>query len=89
MLALFAEPRLRDPGRTDPALPTNLDVAHRLGWSLKKLDRKLDYLCSRLSDAGVRGLRGSRGGEAHDRRRLLVDHVVNVGLITANDLPET
>ncbi|MEL6985346.1 MAG: hypothetical protein AAFO29_23135 [Actinomycetota bacterium] len=88
MLALFAASRLRDPGALQYELPPNAEVAHRLGWSLKKLDRKLDYLCARLSDAGVQGLRGARGGEATDRRRRLIDHVLSVQLISADDIPE-
>lgn len=88
MLALFAASRLRDPGALQYELPPNAEVAHLLGWSLKKLDRKLDYLCARLSDAGVQGLRGARGGEATDRRRRLIDHVLSVQLISLDDIPE-
>lgn len=87
MLALFAASRLRDPGAPQHDLPPNAEVAHQLGWSLKKLDRKLDYLCARLSDAGVQGLRGARGGEATDRRRRLIDHVLSVQLISEDDIP--
>jgi hypothetical protein len=87
MLALFAEQRLIDPAVQPFEPPANAEVAHRLGWSLKKLDRKLDYLCARLSEAGVQGLRGARGGEAHDRRRRLVDHVIRTRLVTEADLP--
>ncbi|MEM9562371.1 MAG: hypothetical protein AAGA93_07145 [Actinomycetota bacterium] len=87
MLALFAESRLRDPGAPHHELPPNAEVAHQLGWSLKKLDRKLDYLCARLSSAGVQGLRGERGGEATDRRRRLIDHILSVQLISADDIP--
>lgn len=87
MLGLFAESWLRDPAAARHQIPPNADVAHRLGWSLRKLDRKLDYLCARLSDAGVQGLRGAKGGEATDRRRRLVEHVISVRLITAADLP--
>ena len=61
-------------------------VAGRLGWSAKKLDRKLDYLCRRLTERGVRGLRGQPGDEAVDRRQRLVDHVVLAGLVTSLDL---
>ncbi len=87
MLALFAKSWLDDAGSDHHELPPNAEVAHQLGWSLKKLDRKLDYLCARLSDAGVRGLRGARGGEATDRRRHLVEHVIQARLISADDAP--
>ena len=88
MLALFAKSWLVDTGDDLHELPQNAEVAHMLGWSLKKLDRKLDYLCARLSDAGVRGLRGAKGGEATDRRRKLIDHVIQARLITEADIPD-
>lgn len=87
MLALFSQSWLLDQAAARHELPPNAEVAHRLGWSLKKLDRKLDYLCARLSDAGVQGLRGAKGGEATDRRRHLVEHVLSARLISADDLP--
>ncbi|MGI9599498.1 MAG: hypothetical protein ACR2QK_25260, partial [Acidimicrobiales bacterium] len=77
MLALFAKSWLEDPAAQHHEPPANAEVAHELGWSLKKLDRKLDYLCARLHDAGVQGLRGAKGGEATDRRRRLVEHVLS------------
>ncbi len=86
MLAAFATSWLLDPGAEHHELPANADVAHQLGWSLKKLDRKLDYLCARLSEAGVQGLRGEKGVEATDRRRHLVEHVLTARLISADDL---
>lgn len=86
LLAALAEVRLSDPLAPMTAMPPNLSVAHRLGWSPRKLDRKLDYLCRRLAERGVPGLRGEKGQEAVDRRERLVDHVVNVGLIDHRDL---
>ncbi len=87
MLASFARSWLADPLAEIHEVPPNAEVAHELGWSLKKLDRKLDYLCARLSSAGVQGLRGAKGGEASDRRRRLVEHVIQTQLITSDDLP--
>lgn len=86
MLTAFAEPRLREGPGTRTPVPANAAVAARLGWSAKKLDRKLDYLCRRLTERGVRGLRGQPGDEAVDRRQRLVDHVVLAGLVTSVDL---
>jgi hypothetical protein len=88
MLALFSMSWLVDPAADHHEIPPNAEVAHQLGWSLKKLDRKLDYLCARLSDAGVQGLRGEKGGEATDRRRYLVEHVLSARLISDADIPE-
>lgn len=85
MMTLMAERRLRDPGRPNP-IPANAEIAARCGWTLKQFDRKLDYLCRRLADSGVLGLRGRPGTEAANRRERLLDHVLNNGLITIDDL---
>ncbi len=85
MMTAMAEPQLRDPGRQSP-LPANAEIAARCGWTLKQFDRKLDYLCRRLAESGVPGLRGRPGTEAADRRERLVRHVLHNGLITVDDL---
>lgn len=85
MMTVMAEPRLRDPGRTSH-IPANAEIAARCGWTLKQFDRKLDYLCRRLADSGVPGLRGHPGTEAANRRERLVRHVLHNGLITVQDL---
>ncbi|MGI9606848.1 MAG: hypothetical protein ACR2P0_11980 [Acidimicrobiales bacterium] len=86
MLVALAERQLLDSSVPATDLPSNASIAHRLGWSLKKLDRKLDYLCARLDGEGVRGLRGGKGIEAVDRRTRLVEHVIGSGLVTATDI---
>ena len=86
LVVALAESRLRDSSADPADLPANASIAHRLGWSAKKLDRKLDYLCARLSSEGVRGLRGEKGFEAVDRRARLVDHAISSGMVTTNDL---
>ncbi len=83
LVVALAEPRLG--GDASARLPANADIAHRLGWSLKKFDRKLDYLCRRLDEAGVRGIRGGKGDEALDRRSTLVDHAIRVGMVVPAD----
>ncbi len=88
LLVALAEPWLVTPPADAPALSSNAEVAHRLGWSLKKLERKLDYLCIRLSDLGVPGLRGNKGGEAKDRRLRLVEHALATSMVDARDLKE-
>ena len=77
---------LRDPAAGPEALPTNRQVAHRLGWPITKFNRKLDYLCQRLTKDGVPGLQGGRGTEATNRRWRLVEHAVNARLVTPGDL---
>ena len=85
LLLALAEGTLRDPHNTDD-LPTNRAVARRLGWSITKFNRKLDNLCNRFTKLGVGGLRGSIDQLATDRRRRLVDHAVESGLITRSQL---
>ena len=85
LLLALAEGTLRDPHSNDE-LPTNRAVARRLGWSITKFNRKLDNLCDRFSKLGVGGLRGSIDQLATDRRRRLVDHAIESGLISAGQL---
>lgn len=83
MLAAMAEARLLE-GRS--TVPSNKDVARRLGWTVKKIERKIDYLCRRLSEKGVHGLVGTLGSDASDRRIRLIEHLVATGSITVEDL---
>ena len=85
LLLALAEGTLRDPHSSDE-LPTNRAVARRLGWSITKFNRKLDNLCNRFTKLGVGGLRGSIDQLATDRRRRLVDHAIESGLIARAQL---
>lgn len=85
LLAALCEHRLRPTGGGE-SLPANRQVALRLGWSITKFNRKLDYLCRRLASEGVAGLQGGRGGRATSRRERLVEHALTTGLISAADL---
>ncbi len=87
LLLALGEGTLRDPHSSDD-LPTNRAVARRLGWSITKFNRKLDNLCNRFSKLGVGGLRGSIDQLATDRRRRLVEHAVESGLITPDQLDQ-
>jgi hypothetical protein len=87
LLLAMCEHRLVDPGALDGALPTNRQGAARLGWSLPKFNRKLDHLCEKLHRAGVAGVHGGAGASALDRRRRLVDHVLEAGLVAPSELP--
>lgn len=84
LLVALGEPRLRDPH--DDRLPANKDIRLRFGWSRKKFDGKLDYLCRRLDEHGVEGLRGDVASLARDRRAVLVDHALATGMISGRDL---
>lgn len=85
LLLALAEPKLSDP-RGELEVPTNREVAARLGWTITKFNRQLDRLCNKLDDAGVRGLRGGPGGLAIDRRKRLVEHAVQTGLVSREQL---
>jgi hypothetical protein len=82
----LARPFLLDPGAGPERLPSNEDVAAALGWGRTKLNRKLDYLCERLTRAGVRGLQGGRGQLATNRRWVLVQHALVARLVIPDDL---
>jgi len=81
----LATPQLQDPsgGLT---LPTNRELAQSLGWSLSKTERKIDNVCQKFAKAGVRGLHGGPGELAKNRRGRLVEHVIEIGLVTLNDI---
>lgn len=83
LLVALSERRLTTGDRE---VATNQAVADRLGWTITKFNRKLDHLCAKLAREGVRGLRGGPDGLALDRRLALVDHAVDVRLVTAEDL---
>ncbi len=86
LLAALAEPRIRNVGAPRSALPTNRQVAARLGWSMPKFNRKLDHLCTKFNRLGVPGVKGDLGKLATNRRQALVDHALRVQLVSAADL---
>lgn len=85
LLVALAEGRLRDPG-ANIEMPTNRQIASRLGWTITKYNRKLDGLCTKFAAAGVSGLRGSSDALAKDRRLRLVDHALHAGTVSVDDL---
>lgn len=86
ILAL-AEPLLKYPGTGATEVPTAVEAAQRLGWAQTRFNRKLDNICDKLTKAGVRGLRGTPGAVALNRRVTLVEYAVSTLLVTADDLP--
>ena len=82
LLVALAAPTLRNDGE----LPTNRDLAAGLGWTVTKLNRKLDGLCTKFAKAGVAGLHGSADRLAKDRRVRLAEHVVHAGIVRAEHL---
>lgn len=85
LLVMLASRRLTGTD-TERELPTNQEVADQLGWTLKKVNRKIDWLCAQFALRGVAGLKDP-GTRANERRRRLVDHVLETGQVTAADLP--
>ncbi len=88
LVAALAEGRLRGDPDWRFHLPTNREVAHRLGWTITKFNRKLDYLCRRLAEAGVSGVAGDVSDLAVHRRQVLVDHAVSRRLVVPSDLDD-
>ncbi len=86
ILAL-AEPILRRAGVGAWQIPSAVDAAARLGWTQTRFNRKLDNVCDKLDKAGVKGLHGGPGSQAHSRRAALVDWAVSSRLVTAEHLP--
>jgi hypothetical protein len=86
LVTCLAEPLLRGVPNWASRLPGNKEVARRLDWTITKYNRKLDYLCRRLAEQGVEGLQGGSGSLASGRRQILVQHLVERGAITTEDL---
>lgn len=86
LVLALAEPALRGGGRAGTTMPSSSDAARRLGWKITKFNRKLDNVCHKLADSGVRGLHGCPGQLASNRRARLVEYALAVRLITRDDL---
>ena len=88
LIIAMAEPMLRkSPGQLS-ILPSRAEVADRLGWSMKKFDRKLDAVCQKLHRAKVQGVYGTSDQVAVNRRARVVEFAVSSGLVTRDDLSE-
>lgn len=85
ILAL-AEPVLRRAGSGAGEIPSTQQASHRLGWSAKRFDKKIENICDKLTAAGVRGLRGAGVRMASNRRLHLVEYAVSTLLVTPEDL---
>lgn len=87
LIVALAEPMLRREGVSVSELPSSAAAAERLGWSISKFNRKLDFVCEKLDRFGVQGLRGGPGRLATNRRARLVEYAVSSQLISRADLP--
>lgn len=86
LVLALAEPLLRQDGRGSAAVPSSGEAARRLGWTTTRFNRKLDNVCQKLTKVGVRGLHGSPGELATNRRARLVEYAVSTRLVTSADL---
>ena len=86
LLLAMCEQRLLNPQTEQTQPPSNRQGAARLGWSLTKFNRKLDHLCEKLHRAGIPNVHGGLGANAMDRRVHLMDHALQVELVSVNDL---
>ena len=86
LIVAVAEPALRGDGRVATTLPSNQEVAQRLGWTLTRVNRKLDNVCQKLAAHGIRGLHGAPGQLASNRRARLVEYALAVQMVTRDDL---
>jgi hypothetical protein len=87
LLVALAEPALRREGRGATEVPTSVQAADRLGWTVTKFNRKLDSLCEKLARQGVRGLYAGQGRLATNRRARLVEYALASRLVSRDDLP--
>lgn len=86
LVLALAEPRLLGDSRSGAVLPTSSQAADRLGWTITKFNRKLDNVCQKLQQLGVRGLHGDAASLASNRRSRLVEYAVATRLVTQADL---
>ena len=86
LVVALAEPLLMQNGRGSASVPSSSEAARRLGWTVTRFNRKLDNVCQKLTKVGVRGLHGSPGELASNRRARLVEYAVTTRLVTAEDL---
>jgi hypothetical protein len=68
------------------AVPQSAQVARRLAWPVTKFNRKLDLICEKFTEAGVRGLRGDVVGAASSRKARLIEYAMAARIVTTDDL---
>jgi hypothetical protein len=86
LLVSLAEMALRRGAPGVAEIPTSANAAARLGWTLKKFEKKIDNVCDKLTNKGVRGLKGEIGNLAASRRARLVEYALSARIITSADL---
>ena len=86
LIVALCEDVLRRTGAGQGQIPSSAVAAERLGWKITKFNRKLDNVCQKLADAGIRGLHGGPGKLASNRKARLVEHALSTRMVTEADL---
>lgn len=86
LILALCEDVLRRGDRGAGAVPQSAAAAARLGWPVTKFNRKLDAVCSKLADVGVRGLHGGPTKLASSRKARLVEYAMAARIVTVDDL---
>ncbi|MCW2494319.1 hypothetical protein [Jatrophihabitans sp.] len=86
LILSLCESVLRRGVRGAGTVPTSADAAARLGWTTTKFNRKLDNVCHKLTQAGIRGLHGGPEKLAVNRRARLVEYALAARLVQKEDL---
>jgi len=86
LLVALCEDLLRQRAVNAASIPQSAELARRLGWPVTKFNRKLDAICEKLSDAGIRGLRGGHVGAASSRKARLAEYAMAGRIVSADDL---
>ena len=86
LLVALCEDFLRRPSAGTGTVPSSAQAAERLGWALTRFNRKLDNVCQKFADAGVRGLHGGPGRLASHRKSRLAEHALATRVVQVADL---
>ncbi len=86
LIIALCEDVLRRGDRGAGLVPQSAVAAKRLGWALTKFNRKLDNVCGKLADLGVRGLHGGITRSASSRKARLVEYAMAARIVTVDDL---
>lgn len=86
LLVALCEDFLRRPSAGTGTVPSSAQAAERLGWALTRFNRKLDNVCQKFADAGVRGLHGGPGRLASNRKSRLAEHALATRVVQVADL---
>lgn len=86
LVVALCEDFLRRDGAGQGQIPSSAAAADRLGWKITRFNRKLDNVCQKLADAGIRGLHGGPGKLASNRKARLVEHALSTRMVSTDDL---